>query len=971
MSARLYACVGVLLAAEALAGWTEIPINGTPSDVQVEGEGRILVVSNTESAVKACMPGAMCMNVAPPAPLVASVSAAVSETDAGCIQGYTIAGTSGCAPFAWSMGVAPTQVQRVRRSPGGLTGMLHTQSSQNRLIWFSRPSATTWSGPLVIGTSSTRSMSALTAEGVDFITAVGVNGAQPIGFVTTGSQGFVTPTPITVVSDAQLFRRLDGGVGLIVSEASPGAGGGVLLVGPFFSDGGFASGTAQTPGGYIRSIGYTEEGGSALGAGFGIAVLVDGGLLGAVPNPAAPGSRWVVRPPVPISSPAIQQIACATPHFCAANTGAPAAPKGWVYWNDAAPDASISAVPTLEVGMPVDVTIDVSDSDGDPLWITWELDAGGFITVSPDGGSARLTPTGCGNATLYAYVSDGYAPHDMRFGTPVFTRGVPSAPVIVPSAGTQTQAGGAGLSFSASVTDAGCDPPTITWSTTGTATIDSLGQFTPPATECSPDGGTYTVTARATNGAGSSSSSIDVQVAPWGLPRQPSMSDRSQTAGFDASYPLTGMRHDCAAAPVEVVWQVDGGGPGVSWAVSDAGIDVFSTNPCTTATVTAQPHYRVGNQDGPPASMNVNILRYEAPIPNGGFSMNYGFDAGVASGRFTVSGAGCLEGRGLTADVVARDVMGVEAGRVSPPQDIVTNPVWTMPIDKACNGGTYFITATLFPTGQTDTAVTTVGRIDAGISVADTFLDVACSGVRGDVRATVPADPTICQSVSFRWEQLAGPPLRADQRVSGTISVETEDGGFDLIGETIRWRVTAIAGPGNEASAEFDVFLRHRFLKLGHSIGPPTASGDDLRTVSITVENTEPCGASAIVLEESLDGLTPIAAGVRVDGEKVDAAIAGGRLTIGPFAIAGGQRRNVTYLARAPIFAQPRPTAIARIRAEQVSIDDGVIAPVAPTCGCSSSPALLLLAALSLWPRRRAAAPRRTSARSVRRSPPS
>ncbi len=961
MSARFFACVGVLLASEALAGWTEIPITGTPNDVQVEGEGRILVISNSQAAVKACMPGAMCMDVAPPMPVaLAGQAVAVTQVDGGCIQAFSTTASLGCVTGASP--IAATALHRARRTESGFTGLLHTSGGQIALSTAPSPTSA-FSAPLITGASATnRSLSAVSAGGEDWV-AAGVNGTPSIAFITSGARGTIT-TPITVVSEVQLFRRLDGGAGLVVAEGFPGVGGGRVFVGAVLSDGGYLRGTAQTPGGFIQTVAYTEEGGSALGAGFGIAVLQDGGLLGAVPNPAAPGLTWVVRPPIALGLP-ILQLACASPRFCAAHTGSTAPMfKGWSYWNEAAPDASFASLPMLSVNAPVDLTIDVSDSDGDPLWVTWELDAGGIVTVEPDGGAARLTATSCGTPTIYAYVSDGYAPHDMRFGaTLTALNGPPPAPTLTADAGTTAQAGGPDLVFVAATASGLCPPSGYDWSLTGPGSLDA-GRYTPPQYVCTLDAGA-TVGVRGVNAQGASPLvSLPVHIDPWGVPNAPTITGRSQIAGTDASYPLGGSPHFCDNAPVEVSWVVDGGGSGISWVASDAGLTVYSVDSCSDGGVHGRVTYSVGNQTGPTTAVDVAVV--PQPFTATTFSMGYMFNVSSASGVFSADGLGCRQGARLTATVVATEL---DSGMQQSfgPVDLDGDAGWN--INFACTPGTWELLATLSPFMLTDRVVQPTNPLPAGFLPPTAGVEVGCHGVSSDVTLVVP--PQFCQLQTYAWEQVSGPAVDTGPLDRETIHVSA-DGGLDLIGDTLRWRVTTTGAPGNVAVQEFDVRLQHRFVDLSHNVGPPTAGGDDLRAVQITVQNREPCGATAITLDETLDGLSPILASARVDGEKVSASLgAAGHLVIGPFSLAAGQTRSVTYLARSPILAAPKPTAVARIRDEQVSFDQVTI-DLPPPCGCSSSPALLLLlAALSLWPRRRAVAPRRTSARSGPRSPPS
>ncbi len=972
MSSRAIAFGVVLVAARAFAGWSQVTLNdgGAPRDVSVEGEGLFTVATTTEAAVYGCDGGA-CVRLSTPAPQGGSFDTATAQLDAGCILAVQ-AGTS--ALFGCQTGSLQLPAQRglrARHAASGFTGIWgHDNTSQGVISTGPNPSSTPTQSPYLTTVPGGRlpALSAVSVGGNDFVVAG--TSTSALRLISPGSATTtINTSPISFVADAQLFRRADGGLGLVVAEFSGGANNGLILMGTPESDGGFAGSTPRNPYGFMRSIAYSEEQGSALGFGFGMAPLEDAGFIGSVPNPSSPGELWVRRPSPP-GSQQLRQVSCASPRFCVAINLA-AAPNTWVYWNDAAPDASFSTIPALAIGAPLTVTLNAGDLDDDPVFVTWELDAGILsVTPSDDGGDnrdARIVASQCGTQTLTARVSDGYAPHGTSFSVPVNVNvGIPDAPVVMPLMAMTTQAGGASRTFSVSVADAGCPASGVAWRlAAGPGTLDG-GTYFPPATLCAAAGADVVIEARALGNPDASVPAIGmVHVDPWGFPNAPMISGGTQSAGTDASYPLVGQRHACedAGAPITVSWVVDGGAPGVTWAATASGLTVYSTDSCGNGTVSGQVTYSVAGQS---ASSTVTVDVVPTATPPTGFSMGYGFDAGLALGRFSVAGAGCITPGRFTADVVANDMATGARVAAIPQQDVATNPSWQMPIIGACNGGTYEVIGTLYPSMLTDRAVSTLGHTDAGVAAIDTALDVSCTGgVDGTVQvSTVPGS---CQGQTYVWEQLSGPALQSDLRDGGSIHVASMEPGFELIGETIRWRVTATAGPGNTAATEFDVRLRHRFIELAHAVGPQAASSDDLQTVTIKVRNTEPCGASAIELDELPTGLQPIAASARVDGEVVASAVRGdGHLVVGPFPVSASQTREVTYLARVPLFSRPAPSGVAMMKGEEVSLSEGLVFPVAAGCGCSSSGSLLLLASLVAMTKRRRPSPRPSPLRGER-----
>ncbi|MBL8951278.1 MAG: hypothetical protein JNK82_10905 [Myxococcaceae bacterium] len=957
MFARAIACGVVLGASTALAGWVPVTVNGAPRDVSIEADGVITMATTNEAVVKVCVDGGTCTNAAVPAPLAGSFETATAQLDAGCILAV-VAGSAAMAGCQTGNVTTSNRAPRVRHSESGFTGVwAWGGGSSGRTFTATNPSSTFMLNTHMSGLPPLPTVSALRHLGSEYV--VFSTNTPAVRLFTPMSAGLVdvSTAPVVSTAEAQLFVRRDGGLGLVVAEAPPAAG--LILIGSLFADGGFDRVSARNTNGNMLSLSYVEQNGSRLGAGFGMAALFDGGVIGPVPDPSAPGELWVMR-----GGPgaAVSQVACSSPRFCTAISTTPAA--AWVYWNEAPPTAGFGPAGTVTAGVPLDIGVTFTDPDGDPVAVTWELDAGALaVTPSPDAGSVRVVAGQCGAYDLTVRVSDGWAPHDTSYTVPVpVTVGLPDPPLVMPLT-AMARAGEQDVTFTATLADAGCPASSIAWRlASGPGTLNG-GTYTPPATVCSANGVDAVIEARALgNPDASVPVSAMVHVDPWGYPSTPNITGGTQPAGTDASYPLVGSRHACedAGAPLVVSWVLDGGGAGVTWATSVGGLTVFSTDLCSDGGVSGTVTYSVAGQSRTaPVSVEVEPV---ATAPTG-FSLGYMFSGGLAEGTYSVTGAGCVSPGRFTAGVVANDLStGARVGE-SPPQDIALDPTWELGLQNSCNGGSFEIIGTLYGGPMpplTERHTETFGRFAAGITADDTVLDVTCAGgVNGEVRVA-PADGG-CRVQDYTWEQLTGPELVADARDAGAIRVQSVETGFELIGETIRWRVTATAGAGNTAERELAVRLSHRFIALTHSVGPQGAGADDLQAVTVRVRNTEACGASAIELDEVPTGLSPIAASARVDGSVVAATVlADGHFVIGPFAVEASQERVVTYLARVPMFSRAAPGGVAMMKGEEVSLGAPVPLPVAAGCGCTSTPPGLLLAALSaaLWRRRSRSSPR-------------
>jgi MYXO-CTERM domain-containing protein len=204
-----------------------------------------------------------------------------------------------------------------------------------------------------------------------------------------------------------------------------------------------------------------------------------------------------------------------------------------------------------------------------------------------------------------------------------------------------------------------------------------------------------------------------------------------------------------------------------------------------------------------------------------------------------------------------------------------------------------------------------------------------------------------------------GPPLEQTALSGDTVSLVTRDTGLDsLVGRSVVVRVTAKAGPDNEASLEHTLPITvEPFVKVRRRTEVPAASETGLVGVSVELLNTTACGVTDVSYVESLEGLTYVEGSAKLNGQPVEAAWQEGALTVKGLALAGEGTGTLTYVARPHLVGERRMAGEARLRDVPISLRDAPGPQVADSgCGCTSSgpgPVVFALGALGAAVRRR------------------
>jgi hypothetical protein len=823
----------------------------------------------------------------------------------------------------------------------------------------------------------------------------GISPAKLLGATT--ASGLDVAVAAFAGADSGTAIRIDGGPGLqaapfngAISQLTAWRHGArpAYLIG--YLDGGMAvhydfarvenpAPAAVNPQGEVIALGFTEEGGDLYGSGFGFAGT-DAGLYGAIPRGDNPGAFWVRRDAGFL--PNMIRARCLSAYNCVILSADPGnAAIGW-YYNLNAPslvDGGTAVRIRADAGSTVHVIMPIVDLDGDPMWFTYEGDAGGVV-LSTSGISREETdvtvPSSvqCGGETFtFAFrVSDGLSTNVRQFtGVVDVPRNDPPGAPVLSGPGVVLYSGLGPQFVGVSVPSTGCPATSLTATPPSNAgftiTPTDGGYFlTPSGVYCSLDGG-GSVPITLGNDAGSATSNLQVTVVPWGFPDAGSFVPAS--VSFDAGDSTTvglSMGHACQGANgfpgLDVTFTVDGGGPTVSVSrAADGGLRIASSDPCTAAQlqVTAK-SFVVGEDAGrvslDSATLNVSVNVNYPSLTGAEFDAGASYDDAnaIVTGCAELA-AVCIAQRGLGAQVTVYGTGG------SPITDAGTVPLGgcgPIGVPGGCNGGTFF--ARVQVVGNTGAPMTIFKdfQFDAGYrratvgSVATPEVSVTC-GQPVSFTASAQGSAAGCLAQEFGWSQVSGPPVSFAPAVGDQTTVTLDPGtDFDLLaGGKVRLQVTSDAGFGNVSLPFFqDVTLKPgEFVAMAHDYEPLPAREGEALPVRTTLTNTTGCAVSGLELVETLGALSYVEGSARVNGARVEVqAAAGGELRVGPIALAENGKAVVTWLARTPMTSRPAVTGRVEMRDDKfkVSIDEAPRQPVA--CGCGSAPATGALALLAL-----------------------
>ena len=799
------------------------------------------------------------------------------------------------------------------------------------------------------------------------------------------------------VTDLELLG-IGGPQSVLVAWGVPGDAGVTQF---FFSDGG--STPISLPGVVrIGGLSFEQGTGDAFGDGFGMLAVqnADGGqgVLSAVPDPNNPAVTWVpsTHPPSGYAGD-LGHLRCLAGHFCVIVTDGGNTSNVVLYRNDFPPDASqVQSTVDLAVGALNQTTFVVDDPDGDAVFLTWQGPDGGYpfaftalppqnLTIQIDAGVGGACGSGPQPFTFNVVASDGYAPHDQSAQVTFL---LPSGGTLpgpdIPDGGLLVlRAGSAPLQVTLSQPlDSGCPLPTG-YVVTPVSNPDSVNVtigggllVTVPATYCNASPGLDTFQVASQDGG---SSPLEIEVLPWGLPNDPLaplFQLAFQDAGSTVAYARQPQVHACQDA---------GGFPGVltSWSWGDAGVTVVGQDGGATSPITS-PSIDVTLPECTPSSVTLTVVN----------TTNDGSDAGSNAGTLTV------KSNLIVFPPLSADTLNVSAdagnGIIQAQASIV--PVPPCPTQRglqilfSLDGGQQ-IDAGVDDTGQASATLTLSSLICAAgtyVVIGQVFEDGGLTGLSGSATVSVPTLPTpvpilaaqppvaqcgqtatagsiqatyvvdggpVCTNLTWSWTQTAGPALIGLDANSQSVTLQPEETGFGLIGQTVSVMATDQGNPGNVAQRSIDVRIKApHFVTVVHRTDAAQPQENGLVGVAVTLTNTTACGVAGLEYDERPDGLNAVAGTGRVVGRPVDVGGDPSQLRFSGIALPAYGSVTLTYSARLHLLTPFAPHGQAFLSQQDVSDDAGL--PAQPSgCGCASASdlgaAFALLACVRAFRRRR------------------
>jgi MYXO-CTERM domain-containing protein len=654
----------------------------------------------------------------------------------------------------------------------------------------------------------------------------------------------------------------------------------------------------------VTSVSLNVESGGANGRGFGMAVvaLSDGGsseVMGAVPmlDATQAGTRWVSRPlPPEFAGSPLKFVSCTGASYCVA-TADGGSKNDLINTNDAGPRISDTVVELGESDAG-QFTFTATDTDGDPV----------LLTLRPSGVAGEPWSL----EQVDAGVAGGWRPGD---------------PLVVRvSSGALCESRYVG-SFEVLASDG-----LAAHDTTKVVPVFVRHTRTPNIPPVSlPDSGL-----------------VAGQSDPWRMEVLGDVTEAGCKLGFSWSTDAgtvgpsleqqMGGRVAVLTAPATLCVQ---GGADFSYALmvsDDAGLSNSQ-------------EFKVHVQSNlTPLSAGVLQLTPTPLLPDSVVEVGLGS-----------SNVNCLDSRGLVADlrlehldggVVARETVDFSSGK------------WLVDTGTGCEGGRFRVAGALEDTTGGHTPETLVGvelpRVAAGLEVPpeEPVLVARCGeGARATLTQAVPEDA--CQTSDITWSRVSGPELAQDALSGATVSLATRDTGLDtLVGQSVVMRVTANAGPGNEASLQRVLPITvEPFVRVRRRTEAPAASDTGLVGVSITLANTTACAVRDVSFVERLEGLTYVDGSAQFEGQPLEASWVDGVLTVSGLTLEGNGSGRLTYVARPHLVGERRMEGEARLNEVPISLRDTPGTQVPDSgCGCTSSgpgPVLLALGTLVAAVRRR------------------
>ncbi len=934
----------LILAGGAQAGWSQIgALTGTPQDLVVIDGGVIVCSANQAQAI--ALDGGVFGS------LQGAVFVGAGLAQTGCLVGLTNARVLRQDPKCGSASSTVTgtgTAQRFRVLPSGAVTYLLGSTSD---VLYSGPGTT---GPFTALSPgwlarTPRSLGSGTVAGAEVVVC---NQAQSPNFF--------------------LGLSIDGGpvvnrsVGFVANDAVPFSQAGQLAVLAVVTDGGLAivstpSRAVTMPGGLVaQTVAFVTDETDAGQRGYGLVTTSSGAVLSPIPDPAHPAETWVVRPNAPqLTGP----VHCENARLCA---GLVADGGVQALQNRSAPSFTFDAGAALQPG-PVTFSVDAGDLDGDPVFISWDIPGYSIVPSAtwPDHREVQLvinrSPTCNQNLSVTITAWDGLGTHE-HAETFLLPLPNPLGVLTITPTNPVAGAGGPPVLLTAAF-DAGCGElisnVLARWSVDG---VD-LGSTTqasvlPPRTVCNAGGVDEVI--RATVGAEVATTTL--HIAPWGPAESPTFSRGTQDAGTTRIWSPNNLEHACAVAPgfpgTALVWAWDAGDSGIVAQAVDGGLSVTAPECLATTFSASATRSVVGSTDvTAPGTLAVEISPNLAPANSTTpFSMAFSYDAGIASGEFTV-GAICPSARELSASV---EVALLDGGVVARQTFPAPGP-WSLAFTQGCAGGSFVATARLFERGRDTGAfdrtmafTAPAQQVSAGAITPTTFTASCGAGAHGTVRVALA--PGSCEAGSVTWSQRAGPAITPIAQEGRDLTFQTVSTGFELVGTTVVVDAEVSAGPTNHATASAELHIDGpRFVSLKPDLAPVLVTTEELVVATVLISNESECAADALVLSNDVGGLVVDLSSVRLDGRPIAAQLLDQTLVLEPFALDGKQARALTFAARPRLLGTPRLASSATLRGVPVDLAP-TTTPGSTPCGCSSLDASLGLLALLAWRRRSKAA---------------
>ncbi|HLL84533.1 MAG TPA: hypothetical protein VK420_17845, partial [Longimicrobium sp.] len=384
----------IIVVSTARADWQPLSVltlNGVPNDVQIQGEGRFTVATNASDGgtgayeIWSSYPGGglsstWINNSLAADPFISAYHNPTTCPSPNTLAAITQTGKIFCQGTNSQVGTVLTgggsyRIAQLRHTPTGgnyLRGIDTSLTPAFPLFGY----APNWNARATqfVNNDIATALDVRRLGNVDYGFYAASNGASSTAFLSAdGGRVHAQAFPVNVhpVRDVQVYGVGTGQVrGLVAGD------GGMEIVE-------FQTGGAVTfapvegfSGATVSSVAFESGQGNQYGNGFGMAVaqLSDGGtrIFSAVPDPDRQAMTWVpttIAPPSPGITP--QRVRCDDTFCVLYQLISGASPL--LYFNADGPRFPSETSVTIDEGAaPVPFTLDVTDPDGDAVFLTWD-----------------------------------------------------------------------------------------------------------------------------------------------------------------------------------------------------------------------------------------------------------------------------------------------------------------------------------------------------------------------------------------------------------------------------------------------------------------------------------------------------------------------------------------------------------------------------------------------------------------------